>query len=151
MNFSKAIAGITILGVFCVCAINSRDKEILKKELRVMRNTLKRMKTQISDMRELIDAAKNDDGIEFTAAFKMRSEDEEVTAINAGEPFDECSEFYIVREYNGVIGVFDDCDELVKTIDRSIASFGAPDRQSLILGIRAETEGEVMKIVESFK
>ena len=50
-----------------------------------------------------------------------------------------------------MIGIFDDGDELVQMIDRSITSFDAPDRQSLLLGVRAESDSELEKIVGSFK
>ena len=151
MNFSKLVTTAAILALVGICAVNSSENHRMRQELRAMKNTLKRMKKHFSDMRESIEITKKSENDGFTTAFKMRVCEEEDKVIDVSEPFVEHSEFYIVREHNGVIGVFDDADELVRMIDRSITSFDAPDRQSLLLGVRAESDDELEQIVESFK
>lgn len=150
MNFAKLFTTLTLLGFVGISVVSARENERLKQEVRAMKNTLKRMKKQIFEMRESIDLVNKGDAGGFTTAFKMRT-DEEDSPEESDVAFEEKSEFYTVREYNGMIGIFDDGDELVQMIDRSITSFDAPDRQSLLLGVRAESDSELEKIVGSFK
>ena len=59
--------------------------------------------------------------------------------------------FYIVREYNGHIGVFRENEtEPFRVIDTDVKLLPAADQKSLALGKRAATLSEVEKLLEDY-
>ena len=55
---------------------------------------------------------------------------------------------YILKEYNGIIGVFDERGNLMKTINTAISSLSAQDREQLAQGIITTSNQELAGLIE---
>jgi hypothetical protein len=104
---------------------------------------------------EMIPKLDSGDSVGLVTAFKLSASDSgsegsepalinEAYSVNIYEP-----EYYTIREHEGMVGIFDDDEELVKKINTAVSSLSASDRQSLLLGIKAQTYGEIEKIIKS--
>lgn len=58
--------------------------------------------------------------------------------------------YYTVREYKGIVGVFDERGRILREEDVMVASLSPDDRQSLELGIRVKTEEELERLLEDW-
>ena len=58
---------------------------------------------------------------------------------------------YTVREYKGIVGVFDDQSILIREIDIAVSALSAADRQNLLIGIRVNGEEELERVISSLK
>lgn len=148
MKITKAFGTMTTLGLLSLCAVSAVASIRIRDDINEIKRTQKRINKQLSEIKTKIESYNNHDG--FTTAFRLRLDDTDVSE-SVEEIMSDSSEFYTVREYNGVIGVFDDEEELIRKIDTSVASLSAADRQSLLLGIKASSETELEDIVESLK
>ena len=57
---------------------------------------------------------------------------------------------HTVKEYNGIIGVFDGEGTLVREIDVTVDSLPDADKQDLMIGIRVYSSDELDRILEEF-
>ncbi len=55
---------------------------------------------------------------------------------------------YILKEYNGIIGVFDERGNLMKTINTAVSSLSAQDREQLTHGIITTSNEELAGLIE---
>ena len=55
---------------------------------------------------------------------------------------------YILKEYNGIIGVFDEKGNLMKTINTAVSSLSAQDREQLTHGIITTSNEELAGLIE---
>ena len=58
---------------------------------------------------------------------------------------------YTVREYKGVVGVFDDKNILIREIQIAVSTLSSADRQNLLIGIRVNCEEELEHVISSLK
>ncbi len=154
MNLTNKLSNIVIFGMLCLCAASAYYGYRTRGDMSRLRGELKRIDKKLSNIKKVFDK-QNTDSDGFVTAFRMNminKESQEGEAIREEDASDndEGGLPYTVREHNGVIGIFDDCEELIRSIYKEVASLPAPDRQSLLLGIRAESESELEKILESF-
>lgn len=154
MNLVNKLSNIVTFGMLCLCAASAYYSYRTHEDMRRLRSELKKIDRKLSDTKKAFDKQNTvSDG--FVTAFRMnminkdQQEDIEMHEYTQNNTDDEGLP-YTVREYNGIIGIFDDEEEFVRSIDKKVASLSAPDRQSLLLGIRAESESELEKILESF-
>lgn len=59
-------------------------------------------------------------------------------------------EIFILREYEGVIGVFDNSGVLTDVIDVQIKTLPEADREMLAAGIYAFSRGELIALIEDY-
>lgn len=59
-------------------------------------------------------------------------------------------EIFILREYEGVIGVFDNAGVLTDVIDVQVKSLPETDREMLEAGIYAFSRGELIALIEDY-
>ena len=57
---------------------------------------------------------------------------------------------HTVKEYNGIIGVFDGEGTLVKEVNITVDSLPDADKQDLLIGIRVYSSDELERILEEF-
>ena len=57
---------------------------------------------------------------------------------------------YCIKEYNGMIGVYDASSELMYTVEVYVKTLPARDRELLMDGIRADSYGEVLEILGDY-
>jgi hypothetical protein len=71
-----------------------------------------------------------------------------VSELAAGSETDE--EIFVLREYEGVIGVFDSSGVLVDIINVQVISLPEADRRMLESGIYAFSRGELLSLIEDY-
>ena len=57
---------------------------------------------------------------------------------------------YFVKEYNGIIGVYDFSNELMYTVEVYVKTLPAKDREMLKEGIYADSYGEILEILGDY-
>ena len=57
---------------------------------------------------------------------------------------------HTIKEYNGIIGVFDGEGALVKEVDITVDSLPDADKQDLLIGIRVYSSDELDRILDEF-
>ena len=68
---------------------------------------------------------------------------------HAAEPAAERG--YIISVYRGIIGVFDADGRLLRTVNVSVATLPASDREALLDGIPASTQEQMLEIVGQYE
>ncbi len=87
----------------------------------------------------------------FTLVILYVNLDQKIENQNIKEQMAKTQSYYVVKDYNGKIAVFENGEHVPKTIFESYTSLlPEHDRILLINGIRAETEEELQKIIEDF-
>ncbi|MGI6167138.1 MAG: hypothetical protein ACOYIA_03260 [Eubacteriales bacterium] len=71
-----------------------------------------------------------------------------VSELAAGEETGE--QVFVLREYEGVIGVFDSSGVLVDIINVKVMSLPEADRKMLESGIYAFSRGELLSLIEDY-
>ena len=71
-----------------------------------------------------------------------------VSELAAEKETDE--QIFVLREYEGVIGVFDSSGVLVDIINVQVISLPEADRQMLESGISAFSRGELLSLIEDY-
>ena len=151
MNLANKLSNFFIFGMISLCVFSAYSCYKTGEDIRRIKTDLKKTDKMLTAIRKAIDK-QNTSPESFITAFRMNIEPRDGEGIRE-ECYNEAENVgipYTVREYKGIIGIFDDGDELVRSIDKKVSSLSAPDRQSLLLGIRAESESELEKIIDSF-
>lgn len=85
----------------------------------------------------------------IAALFMVLNRDIENNIIE--NPYTPRSDYYIVTEYQGKIAVFKNTDTIpLDVYDTYVEYLPEHDRQLLIEGIRADSPGELQKIIEDY-
>ena len=144
MKITKMFGFMTTLGLWCLCAVSAITIIRIRDDLTEIKRIQKKTNKQLTELKPKVERTNNSG---FTTAFRLKMDEPELIEEM---PFDR-PEYSTLREYNGVIGVFDDEEELVREIGTAVSSLSAADRQSLLLGIKASSEDEIESIIGSFK
>lgn len=144
MKITKMFGFMTTLGLWSLCAVSAITIIRIRDDLTEIKRIQKKTNKQLTELKPKVERTNNSG---FTTAFRLKMDEPELIEEM---PFDR-PEYYTLREYNGVIGVFDDEEELVREIGTAVSSLSAADRQSLLLGIKASSEDEIESIIGSFK
>ncbi len=145
MKIAKVFSFMINLGLWTLCAVSTVEIIRMRDNINEIKRAQKKINKQLSEIKSKIEMSNNNDG--FTTAFRLRTDELDfIEEIPSDRP-----EYYTLREYNGLIGVFDDEDELIREIGTTVSSLSAADRQSLLLGIKASSEDEIESIICSFK
>ena len=152
MNLSKIFKLITTSAIVYLCAQNAIAAIKTRNSVREIKRNQRKMN---KDLAEIKSSLKNRSSEGFVTAFRVYADENvadlaensfvaEADKVESYEP-----EYYTLREHEGIVGIFDDEEELVEKINTAVSSLSASDRQSLLLGIKAQNQEEIEKILES--
>lgn len=160
MKITKMVRLVTALSLITVSAlgihnaIKARENceklqtkyDALKESVSELRATVNTLAEQIKTQRAKLDAA-----IEQAKECAATDFENETEVSDDKDTKQNSREFYIVREYKGIIGVFDGAGKLIREENVAVAVLPAPDRQDLEIGIRVESEDELNELLENFE
>lgn len=115
----------------------ARTKESFDK----MALTCNSLKNRISEMRSSMNSLSD----------QLKECRAQMSSMNSEREKEEDKPKYTVREHKGLVGVFDDKNALIREVDTAVSALSAADRQNLLIGIRANGEDELERVLSSLK
>ena len=84
---------------------------------------------------------------------KQITDIESIPAYESSENTDtvtQTDEKWIIKEHNGIIGIFDENRELIRTIDTNIKSLPSKDQAMLREGFEVHSKTELNSVIEAY-
>lgn len=167
MKFTKAIQTLSVLSlmatavysVYTSVQMKKTHEELLssnneiKRRLLDVRTTVGILSAQVKSCQSSIESLHG----EAKESCLCGSENHECDDMNNEDQGEFCSadengkECYIVREYNGLVGVFGSDEDLMREENIMVATLSDADRQSLALGIRVQSQADLDELIEDLK
>ncbi len=149
LSAAFALFSVSILSIYSnFKAVAAYDK---------MRSSANDLKRRMSDMRDAANQLSKQMKVQNRHTEELIEVLSEVADANyemnmVDESGDEKSSvFYTVKEYDGIIGVFNEENELVDEENLVVASLSQSDRKDLEIGIKVKGDIELEKLLDGIK
>lgn len=130
---SVALFTASATTIYSISRLNKKISCLNRDSLQLARE-IKKIKKEIS---EIVKRTHGDNVSKSNAECACKAEDKR-------------KHTHTIKEYNGIIGVFDGDGALIKELDITVDSLPDADKQDLLIGIRVYSSDELEKTLEEF-
>jgi hypothetical protein len=156
MKITKMVRLVTALSLVTVAAIGVHNGIKTSESYEKLQIKYDGLKESISEMRVAVNTLTEQLRTQCAKLDTVAEQAAECIANDSGNAMKDPSseddgQYYIVREYKGYIGVFDNEGGLIREENIAVSVLPAPDRQDLEIGIRVDSEKELNELLEDLK
>ena len=151
MKIAKMIRTVTALALLAFAAVSIRTSMMAKEGCDELQDCCEELNGRIEEMRTMMGSLSDQIKRQSEQLDVMHKEANDCMADSEEKTERESVSCFIVREYEGIIGVFDESNHLVRCENVTVSSLSDSDRQDLEIGIRVESTEELEKLIEDMK